>query len=698
VLKDVIHQSNDGRGRSGGFERPVVPRIRVERREVLDQLGQLPLVRRADSVGYREDVLVRAAQLSGTARELAELAAVIGTRTSYELLDQVGGLDRGQLEDALEELQRHQILVEDEVDQVVVYDFSHPLIRETIKSELSLARRRTLHGHVAESLENLYAHVVGAHAAELVYHFLRAHRDTAGERAVRYLALAGKDALSRHANHEAAKHLREALGRIEVIGDGAGREYIDQNVNVRDVVTGLAKAETRLGNYEASIELWRRELEAARAVDDQHRVARVHRELGLTLFWGARLEEAQEEFQEGVKAARTSGNDLTIAYINLAASLCYQQTGQIPEARNAIEEALELAKKHNNVPLLARVHTSLARLHLWQGEHDLVRPNSETAIELATECDDPGVVFWGHWAIGVMEGMRGNLSEIPRRLRKMSRIVEALNSPILRLWSAELSIEHAYCYGDWDTGIELGESAVDLARSLHQNTLLPRLLVWLSLIYIGRGDFERVKELTDEAWEVSGAGRTNEKFVDVHTVVPAHIGRAAYHLAMNEWDETIRIGERGLAIANRSGYGMWSIHRLLPMVGEAHFHCRNLEPAKRIAARIRHLSEPLGHRLGLAWADGLDAITVWLEGDIVRGADLLRQASDALDAIPMRLDAARLRRQLAGRLADLDDREGALGELRAVHATFEWLGCARELENTRGQVAELGAEPPALHR
>ncbi len=332
----------------------------------------------------------------------------------------------------------------------------------------------------------------------------------------------------------------------------------------------------------------------------------------------------------------------------------------------------------------------MARLHLWLGEADEAKTHSEQALELAEQCGDTGEVYWSHWATGVREGMRGNTKELVRRVELMEQIANDVGSPTMKLWTAEFSIELAYCYGDWDAGIDAGESAIDLARSLHQKPLLSRLLVWLSLIYLGHGDLGRAKELTDEAWEVSGAAfATNQSgFIGVHTVVPAHIGRASYHLRNGDWDEAIRFGEAGLAIAEKSGYGMWSIHRLLPIVGEAYMHSRQLEQAKTISERLRTLSVPLGHRLGMAWADTIDAIVVWLEGDSERGAELLRKCADQLDAIPLRLDA--------GRLAEIGDREGALQELRAVHTTFAWLGCESELQMTRGQFAELDAEPPAL--
>ena len=123
---------------------------------------------------------------------------------------------------------------------------------------------------------------------------------------------------------------------------------------------------------------------------------------------------------------------------------------------------------------------------------------------------------------------------------------------------------------------------------------------------------------------------------------------------------------------------------------------RNLGEAREVTERLRSLSERLKHRAGLAWAEACDGLLTWLEGDPDEGARLLRQAADSLDAIPTIWDAARVRRQLAGRLTDIGDREGAREQLERVHETFLRLGAATELAKTRGMFAEIGVEPPPL--
>jgi DNA-binding CsgD family transcriptional regulator len=66
-----------------------------------------------------------------------------------------------------------------------------------------------------------------------------------------------------------------------------------------------------------------------------------------------------------------------------------------------------------------------------------------------------------------------------------------------------------------------------------------------------------------------------------------------------------------------------------------------------------------------------------------------------MEAIPYVVDAARLRKMLAKALVEMGDREGATRELRRVHDVFVRLGAESELSETRDQLRELGARPPA---
>jgi tetratricopeptide (TPR) repeat protein len=594
----------------------------------------------------------------------------------------------------LDELMRHQILVESEQRFTLVYDFRHPLIRETLRSELSLADRRRLHWHVAQRLEDYYGAEASRHADELAYHFGQANPGEAGAKAIQYLSAAGYRALERYANKEAVEYLQEALDRMEASPPRERAEAEHREAALK-VMVGLARGRRRLGDVQASVALGRRVL--ALASGSARSEARARREIGLSFVAGGRFEEAIEELEAAIESARAAGDLPLLGRTLLAQGFCLQAAGRSEAAETAVQQALSLAEQSGQAELISRAHGALMRMHIWTGRLDEVRVHAEKALAAARTGGDVALEFWSQWAMGAMEGLIGRTVEMSKRIEAARALAQSIGSPLFLLETAELEIELCYARGDWARGVGVGDEAIALARSLDARTILPRLLVWTSLMRSARGELEVAAELTREAWELSGAERGDgpKALSDVHAVVPAHIGRAAYHLARGEWSDATRMAEAGLAIADRTGYVVWAIHHVLPIIGEAAIHARNLAKAREVGARIRREAEAMGHPLGFAWAEACEAILTWLEGDAQRGAESLRRGAEAMDRIPMVYESSRLRRQLAARLVEIGDREGALVELRRVHEAFTRLGAAPELAKTVEQLRELGVEPPA---
>lgn len=105
----------------------------------------------------------------------------------------------------------------------------------------------------------------------------------------------------------------------------------------------------------------------------------------------------------------------------------------------------------------------------------------------------------------------------------------------------------------------------------------------------------------------------------------------------------------------------------------------------------------IGHRLASAWGDACEALVLWLSGEELGPAiEMLRAGAESLEEIPLLYDAARIRRQLAGRLFDAGRRDEAAEELRRVHTMFHELGARPELEATRDMFREQGVPLPTL--
>jgi predicted ATPase len=136
----------------------------------------------------RAAVASRMERLSPTARTLANIAAVVGTRVGHDVLRVVSGLAEGQLLEALDELRRHGVLLESADDGEVRYDFSHPIVSEVLYGELGLARGRLLHASVAEALEAMYGDQAPARSDVLAFHYSRADARNLAGKAIKYLA------------------------------------------------------------------------------------------------------------------------------------------------------------------------------------------------------------------------------------------------------------------------------------------------------------------------------------------------------------------------------------------------------------------------------------------------------------------------------------------------------------------------------
>ncbi|GAC1686905.1 MAG: helix-turn-helix transcriptional regulator [Gemmatimonadaceae bacterium] len=650
----------------------------------------------------RDALLGRLARLTPAARAVADIVAVLGTRTTYAALGAITAQSADELLAALDELRHARVLDETSDGDAIVYDFAHPMLRDVLYTDLGIARRRVLHSAIADRLERFYAGAALANAGELAFHFVRGDSRLA-PKAVTYLVTAGRAAQAKHAYREAADYLTAALASLDARrGDpvtAGDRGATDAGVtgdapDPSSLANELAQVRQRLGEYDVALALWKRSLAAAEAAGDSASMAAIHREMGLSAYWSGRYAEAIAMFDSGLAAAAQAGDDATAARLRIAKALCLQSVGDAPNAKREAKRALTTAKKRGEPALLGRAHRTLLLLYTDTGPAETARRHGRAAVELAEAAGDRGLAWATHRAMALLEAFTSHEPAMARHLAESELLADELHSPLLKLWTSEIAIEYDAGRGEWDTALARGERSLALARTLGQQTLVPRLLVWTGLIYLARADDERAKSYLFEAWTLSGADRPPGGPTDVHAIVPAHIGLTHYYVAMRAYRKALEIGEAGLRVADRCGYSAWAIYRLLPMITEAALWLRDVPLARRYGARLRRDSELLDHPLGIAWADCCDALIAMIRRDARAAVPLLRGAAESLEAVPFTFDAARVRRKLAWVLWKSGDVEGARAELRRAHDTFAGLGAARELSDTRGLLRALGVRPP----
>jgi class 3 adenylate cyclase/ABC-type cobalamin/Fe3+-siderophores transport system ATPase subunit len=168
----------------------------------------------------QDSLMARLDRLEG-AKDIAQVAAVIGREFSRGLLGAVTGANETRLDQAIDRLIKSEIVFPQGKDVEVSYRFKHALIRDAAYGSLLRSRRQRLHGQIGKALEELFSRVADDEPELLAYHFERAGQ---AEPAARYHELSGDRAAARFAYKEAIAHYTLAAEQFRTLPDHAAPE------------------------------------------------------------------------------------------------------------------------------------------------------------------------------------------------------------------------------------------------------------------------------------------------------------------------------------------------------------------------------------------------------------------------------------------------------------------------------------------
>ena len=157
----------------------------------------------------------------GPAREIAQIAAVIGREFSLPLLTAVAPPSATSLQGALAQLVAAELIsVSGELPDLT-YTFKHVLVRDAAYATLSRSKRQQLHSRIVDALESAFPFTVETQPQLLAHHLTEAGFT---ERAIDYLRKAGRRSIERSANADAILYLTRALELLQSRPDNPQRK------------------------------------------------------------------------------------------------------------------------------------------------------------------------------------------------------------------------------------------------------------------------------------------------------------------------------------------------------------------------------------------------------------------------------------------------------------------------------------------
>jgi len=370
----------------------------------------------------------------GPAKEVAQIASVIGREFSYELLHPVSEISEDDLQAALAKLADAELIYANGIPPDATFAFKHALIQDAAYHALLKSKRRQVHERVAQVLEMQFPHTAETQPELLAHHYTEA--GVAGL-AISYWLKAGRRAVEGSASKEAIAHLSRGLELIETLPDTRERSGLELALQttlgpILIATKGYAAAEVRAlydrtlelcqradnspqlpivvfglfafyvvrADHEKALSLGKHLLSLAESAQDRALLVQAHNAMGLALFFQGDFAAAREHLercsdlydldQHRSLAFAYAGQDpgVTSAVFSAWAS---QTAGYPDQALKRTRDALSLAELLSHPYSLTYAQGIAAAVHQLRKEGEETQNLADASIRVATE---HGFPFW----------------------------------------------------------------------------------------------------------------------------------------------------------------------------------------------------------------------------------------------------------------------------------------------------------------
>lgn len=437
----------------------------------------------------------RATLVSAEARALATLAAVVGQRFDFALLQRLSGHDDPALLRLIKEMIAAQLMVEVSADR---FQFRHALTRQAIYSQLLARERKATHRTIAQTLERLHAGALEAHLAELAYHFYEAED---WERALDYTQRVGERSLALFAPRAAREHFTHALEAALRLGQPARAA----------VYLGRGKASETLGDFEPARHDYEAALETTRAQADQPLEWQALLALG-HLWAGRDYTRTGQYYRRAYELAQTMADPLVLAESLNHVGNWSLNMDDPAEAIRCHEQALAIFQAHGSRRGAAESEDLLGMCGLLGSEPARGAEASGRAIASWRELGErellsSSLTTCGLCGLSIQAGLTFTIS--PDRGRDLELLEEALRVAREIGWRAGEAFalfSLGYCLsprGDLGRAIAVLREAWQVAQSIDHRQWMAASAWGLGCVYADALALPEARETLERAWDLS---------------------------------------------------------------------------------------------------------------------------------------------------------------------------------------------------
>lgn len=448
-------------------------------------------------------VAARIDRLDEGAKQVLEIASVVGREISIAILDIVAGLSQTDLSEAIGHLRRAELLYDVPPFERRLLAFRHPLILEVAYRSLLNDQRREHHASVAQAIEKLFKDRADERASLLAYHWEQAgERSKAVQQNMRAAVWVG--------TNDPGQALRNWKKVRELLQDqppSQATDYLKMMACGQIVNFGWREGVSAADAYVYFEEARQLALSAG----DMRANALIHAAYGRILANGGSADEYVARVREA-KAIADAGNDTSVQ-VTLKAILCHalRLSGRMSEALQMNIEATARVSdigKFDRQTLGFDVEVWLTAMRgqtlVMLGRGQEARPLLDQIIQL-----DSSQVDAIHYVIPSLAYVdfawaEGDAALAQQHAERAFSLALKSGSPYLRVYAQACRGLAHMITGRLGSAIEDLSAALDFARTRRaglENE--PRILADLANAYRQSGDTVAAFAAVDEAIAVA---------------------------------------------------------------------------------------------------------------------------------------------------------------------------------------------------
>jgi len=454
----------------------------------------------------------------GSAKEIAQIGAVIGREFSHFLLAAVMRKAEGELETELERLITAGLLFRQGVLPHATYLFKHALVQDAAYGTLLRSSRQQLHGQIASTLEEEFPEIVEVQPELLARHCTEAGLD---EQAIKYWRTAGEKAVRRASNREAIGHFRRALALNEKQAPDVGRSLtelailsqlgpalmsvhgwtapevgvaferaehlareLESSIDLAPPLAGLWLFHTARGQFSRADEITKELFDVAHTLHDSDVLLQAHHCAWPIRWFRGALTDAKAHTDAGmglydeVRHARHRflylGHDPAVCALSIKSVLQWL-LGHPTQGVRSERDAIDLARRLQHVPSLAHALWFVCQAQVARSDAVAV---VNTANELLTLSEEHGLpqtravaLAYLGWAIGQTEDVSRGIRRLEEGLAMYNRLGVRSNLCL----TICLLAETYFMAEQYEKGMEQANLAIATSSEIGDRWCLPRI-------------------------------------------------------------------------------------------------------------------------------------------------------------------------------------------------------------------------------